>query len=93
MGISALNIIQQKAFDADDREDIVCNAVHPGAVISDMSNQGTITPEEGAQTPIYLALLPKNTDVKGRYVWFDKSFIDWVHGVVKSYRPDSPNTY
>ncbi|XP_046492056.1 carbonyl reductase [NADPH] 1-like [Neodiprion pinetum] len=94
VGVSALSRIQQRAFDKDPREDIVVNAVHPGSVITDMSGKlGTMTPERGAQAPLYLALLPKYTEIKGEYVWHDNTVMDWVNGEVKTFRPDSPNLY
>ncbi|XP_046750540.1 carbonyl reductase [NADPH] 1-like [Diprion similis] len=80
VAVSALSRIQQKKFDKDTREDLVINAVHPGYVDTDMtSHKGPLTPERGAQAPIYLALLPKNTDIKGKYVWHDNTIIDWVN--------------
>lgn len=83
VGVAALARIQQRSFHADEREDLVVNAVHPGYVITDMtSHKGNVTPERGAQAPIYLALLPKSTDIKGKYVWHDETLIDWVNGTL-----------
>jgi carbonyl reductase 1 len=48
VGVSALSFIQQRAFDADPREDLVVNAVHPGYVDTDMtSHRGPLTIEQG----------------------------------------------
>jgi carbonyl reductase 1 len=48
VGVSALTFIQQRAFDADPREDLVVNAVHPGYVDTDMtSHMGPLTIEQG----------------------------------------------
>jgi len=48
VGVSALSFIQQRAFDADPREDLVVNSVHPGYVDTDMTNhKGTLTIEQG----------------------------------------------
>lgn len=48
VAVSALTFIQQHAFDADPREDLVVNAVHPGYVDTDMtSHKGPLTIEEG----------------------------------------------
>uniref|UniRef100_A0A2H8TPU2 carbonyl reductase (NADPH) n=1 Tax=Melanaphis sacchari TaxID=742174 RepID=A0A2H8TPU2_9HEMI len=79
VGVSALTFIQQRAFDVDRRTDIVVNAVHPGYVDTDMtSHQGPLTIEQGAEAPVYLALLPAGErDVRGRYVWNDKTVKDW----------------
>ncbi|XP_042892815.1 carbonyl reductase [NADPH] 1-like [Penaeus japonicus] len=84
VGVSALTRIQQRAFDADPREDLVVNCVHPGYVGTDMTSyKGPLTIEEGAVAPSYLALLPPDIkEPKGAYVWFDKQVVDWVKGPV-----------
>lgn len=38
VGVSALTRIQQRAFDADAREDLVVNSCHPGYVDTDMTS-------------------------------------------------------
>ncbi|KAL4130886.1 hypothetical protein QTP88_008263 [Uroleucon formosanum] len=79
VGVTALTFIQQRAFDEDPRTDIVINSVHPGYVDTDMtSHKGPLTIEQGAEAPVYLSLLPAGEqNVKGRYVWFDKTIKDW----------------
>lgn len=79
VGVSALSFIQQRAFDVDPRTDIVVNSVHPGYVDTDMtSHKGPLTIEQGAEAPVYLSLLPAGEqNVKGRYVWNDKTVKDW----------------
>ncbi|XP_014482464.1 PREDICTED: carbonyl reductase [NADPH] 1-like [Dinoponera quadriceps] len=78
VGVSALAGIHQAMFNADPREDIAVNAVHPGYVDTDMtSHKGHLKPEEGAAAPVYCALLPENTEIKGKYIWFDKTLSDW----------------
>lgn len=79
VGVSALTFIQQRAFDVDPRTDIVINSVHPGYVDTDMtSHKGPLTIEQGAEAPVYLSLLPAGEqNVKGRYVWNDKTIKDW----------------
>lgn len=48
IGLSALTRIQQREFNADSREDLVVNAVHPGYVDTDMtSHKGPLTIEQG----------------------------------------------
>lgn len=79
VGVSALARIHQRMFNSDTREDLVVNAVHPGYVDTDMtSHKGTLKPDEGAQAPVYAALLPENTDIKGKYIWYDKSLMEWT---------------
>lgn len=79
VGVSALAGIHQKMFNSDTREDLVVNSVHPGYVNTDMtSNQGILTPDQGAEAPVYSALLPENTDIKGKYIWYDKALVIWA---------------
>lgn len=79
-GVSVLSFIQQKRLLADDRKDIVINAVHPGYVATDMSShKGDWTVEQGADAALYLALLPEGeTNVKGCYVWKDRAIVEWA---------------
>ncbi|OQV15922.1 Carbonyl reductase [NADPH] 1 [Hypsibius exemplaris] len=60
IGVTALTRIQQRQLDiARPEDDIIVNAAHPGYVSTDMtSHKGTLTVEEGSDTPVYLALLP-----------------------------------
>ncbi|XP_014770353.1 carbonyl reductase [NADPH] 1 isoform X2 [Octopus bimaculoides] len=70
MGVTAMSIIQQKDIDSEGKEDIVVNACCPGYVDTDMtSHKGHKTIDEGADTPVYLALLPPNVkEPRGNYV-------------------------
>ncbi|KAL3242808.1 hypothetical protein MRX96_020973 [Rhipicephalus microplus] len=69
----------QRDFNADPREDLVVNAVHPGYVNTDMSShKGPLTPEQGADAATYLALLPPNIQSpKGEFVWHDRAITPW----------------
>ncbi|XP_066972665.1 carbonyl reductase [NADPH] 1-like [Macrobrachium rosenbergii] len=85
VAVSALTRVQQRAFDADPRKDIVVNNCHPGYVDTDMtSHKGPLTIEQGAVCPSYLALLPPDTDLRGAYLWYDKQVVDWVKGPTPS---------
>lgn len=78
IGVTALAGIHQSMFNTDPREDIAVNAVHPGYVDTDMSShKGTLTPDQGAIAPVYCALLPENTEIKGKYIWYDKTLAEW----------------
>ncbi|XP_075537402.1 carbonyl reductase [NADPH] 1-like isoform X2 [Dermacentor variabilis] len=79
VGITVLSFIQQREFNADPREDLVVNAVHPGYVDTDMtSHKGPLTPDQGADAPTYLALLPPNIkSPKGEFVWNDRTVTPW----------------
>jgi hypothetical protein len=51
----------------------------PGYVDTDMSNhKGSLTIEQGADTPVYLALLPADTtEPKGQFV-YQRKVIHWA---------------
>jgi len=86
IGLSALSRIQQRLMDKDPRDDIVVNFVHPGYVDTDMvSNQGALTIDRGAECPVYCALLPAKTEIRGAYLWHDCQVIDWVNGPLPSF--------
>lgn len=78
VGVSALARVHQKMFDLDSRIDIVVNSVHPGYVATHMSSyKGDLTPDQGAEAPVYCALLPENSQIKGKYIWYDKTLVSW----------------
>ncbi|KAL1437123.1 hypothetical protein MTO96_049114 [Rhipicephalus appendiculatus] len=60
-------------------KDLVVNAVHPGYVDTDMtSHKGPLTPDQGADAPTYLAMLPPNVkSPKGEFVWNDRTVTPW----------------
>lgn len=80
--LSAVTRIQQRKFDKErPDDDIVISHVHPGYVDTDMtSHKGPLTIDEGARAPVFAALLPKNVETRGAYMWFDKTIVDWVNG-------------
>ena len=79
--LSALSRIQQREFDSDARKDLVVNHLHPGYVDTDMtSHKGPLSIDEGSRASIYAALLPPETEVRGKYIWEDCSLKDWVNG-------------
>jgi carbonyl reductase 1 len=80
VALTALSFIQQRQFNSDTtREDIIVNAVHPGFVDTDMTrHKGTLTIEEGANAPTFLALLPKRcTEPVGAMVWCNRDIVKW----------------
>jgi len=83
VGLSALTRIQQREINKDStRSDIAINHIHPGYVGTDMSShKGPLTIEEGAKSSLFAATLPPSTEIKGQYIWFDCSILDWVNGV------------
>ncbi|ELU15972.1 hypothetical protein CAPTEDRAFT_152583 [Capitella teleta] len=83
MGINMLSPITQKMIDADtSRSDILINACCPGATSTDMyRGPGGKTIDEGADTPLYVALLPPNVpEPRGQHV-FQRKILEWMkHG-------------
>ena len=79
VGVSALTRIQQQIMDTSNRDlDIVINCVHPGFVNTDMSShRGHFTPEEGAKPIIYAAKLPEKSMIRGKFIWYDCTIVDW----------------
>ena len=81
IGWSALSRIQQRMMEADPRDDIVVNHVHPGYVDTDMtSHKGPLTPDQGAVSSVFAALLPPKTEIRGAYLWYDCQIVDWANG-------------
>ncbi|XP_069136744.1 carbonyl reductase [NADPH] 1-like, partial [Argopecten irradians] len=78
IGVSVMSFIQQRDLQGDPRPDIVVNACCPGYVMTDLTGQnGTKTTDQGAETPLYLAMLPPNTkDPRGQLV-SEKQTVDW----------------
>ncbi|XP_033743472.1 carbonyl reductase [NADPH] 1-like [Pecten maximus] len=70
IGVTVMSMIQQRELLKDTRQDIVVNACCPGYVDTDMtSHKGHKTIDQGADTPLYLAMLPPNTtSPKGNFV-------------------------
>lgn len=82
-GISKLGLITLTKIQAQDiskdlsREDILINSCCPGYVDTDMSShKGTLTIEEGAITPVYLALLPPGSAHQGQF-FDEKKVLDF----------------
>lgn len=72
VGESIMTIIQQKMFDQEsEKRNIIVNACCPGLVDTDMTGgkyPNAMPPDEGADTPTFLALLPLDaTEPKGKF--------------------------
>lgn len=78
VALTAATFVQQRLFDRDVQRDIVVNACCPGYIKTDMSSQrGTGTPEQGADTPVYLALLEPNVrSPRGEFV-AERKVLKW----------------
>jgi len=81
VALSALTRIQHKESLKDSRPDIVINHVDPGYVDTDMSNHnGILTPEQGAVSSVYAALLPPGTEKpRGDFLSEKCEIRDWVN--------------
>ena len=78
VGLTAATRVQQRMFNKDPREDLIVNACCPGYVSTNMSSyKGHKTIEEGAITPLYLALLPPNVDGPKGEFWAEKQPFNW----------------
>lgn len=78
VALTAATFIQQRIFDQTPQRDIVVNACCPGYIKTDMSsNKGGGTLEQGADTPVYLAVLPVNVrSPRGEFV-AERKVLKW----------------
>lgn len=79
IGVTVLSRIQARLLDEKRKGDhILLNACCPGWVRTDMAGpKATKSPEEGAETPVYLALLPSNADAPHGQFVSDKTVRPW----------------
>ncbi|OQR73668.1 carbonyl reductase-like [Tropilaelaps mercedesae] len=80
VGVCALGFIQQRQFDTNPDKDLIVNTVHPGYVDTDMTkHKGPLTPDQGADAPTYLAMLPPRdpSNPKGQFVWYTRKIVGW----------------
>lgn len=78
IGVTVMSFLQQRQLDAESAQDIVVNACCPGYVATDMSSfKGHKTIDQGAETPVMLALLPsKITSPRGQFL-SEKQVVVW----------------
>ncbi|KAB5548959.1 hypothetical protein PHYPO_G00061670 [Pangasianodon hypophthalmus] len=79
IGVTVLSRIQARVLnETRPRDGILLNACCPGWVRTDMAGpNASKSPEEGAETPVYLALLPAEAkEPHGQLVW-DKEVQEW----------------
>ncbi|XP_027586965.1 carbonyl reductase [NADPH] 1-like [Pipra filicauda] len=79
IGVTVLSRIQARLLNQNRKgEHILLNACCPGWVRTDMAGpQATKSPEEGAETPVYLALLPSDADAPHGQFVSEKTVCPW----------------
>ena len=76
IGVTALTKVQAREMAKSGKEDVLVNACCPGWVKTDMAgDRASLTPDQGAETPVYLALLPAGSP-SGEF-WYEKKISDW----------------
>ncbi|XP_033639673.1 carbonyl reductase [NADPH] 1-like [Asterias rubens] len=75
--IGAVKALAQKNQSENPKDDILIMACCPGYVDTDMtSNKGKKTPDEGADTPVYLAMLPPGSAGFNGNMYADRALVN-----------------
>lgn len=76
VGTTAFTKVIARELSSGGHTDILANACCPGWVRTDMAGYNALkSPDEGAETPVYLAMLPPNSP-SGEF-WLDKTVTSW----------------
>ena len=76
IAVNAVTRIHAKEMVESEKEDVIVNACCPGWVKTDMADEhAPLSPDQGAETPVYLALLPPGSPT-GQF-WIDKEIVEW----------------
>jgi len=75
IGVTALT----RVLAHDEKRNVLINSCCPGYVKTDMSSgRGPLTPDQGAETPVFLALLPPSSKATGGF-YYQKSLVNWAN--------------
>ena len=78
LGVTVMSRIHARWLREQGKNDILLNACCPGWVRTDMAGpKATKSPDEGAETPVYLALLPVGTSEPHGQMVSDKAVLKW----------------
>ncbi|XP_046374061.2 carbonyl reductase [NADPH] 3-like [Haliotis rufescens] len=78
VGVCLMSAILSREAVDDSRGDIVVNACCPGHVRTDMSRyEGSLTVDQGADTPMYLSLLPRNAARPRGQFLAERTVVKW----------------
>ena len=76
VGMTALTKVHAREAAKLESQDVLVNACCPGWVRTDMAGyNASLSPDEGAETPVLLALLPPNSP-NGEF-WKNKTIVQW----------------
>lgn len=76
--VNSLTKIQAREMKKDSRKDILVNCCCPGWVDTDMtSHSGPLTPAQGAETPMFLAMLPAGSQSPNGEFFQKKTVVEW----------------
>jgi len=76
VGMTAFTKIIARELSSGGQTDILANACCPGWVRTDMAGYNAPkSPDQGAETPVYLAMLPPNSPT-GEF-WHEKTVVSW----------------
>ena len=89
VGVTALTKVHAREIAKMGKEDILVNAVCPGSVKTDMNPMGSLSLDEGAETPLHLAFLPQGSP-SGEFWRNKKVAVWWIIRITNEYNIVQP---
>jgi len=78
---SYTRILQSRLDEYHQQKDLVINAVHHGCMHKFMNTSAGFSPAQAGELVAGLALLPDNTNIRGKIIWRDfMTFDNWQYG-------------